>query len=189
LLSLTTHAHSLSPCECAFLSVSPSYIHTHTHTHTHTRAYTYTYIYILTYTHSLPPLHYHHHHKQRVALTDVRKEISFCRKLHVPILGLVENMSGYTCPHCAECTNIFSTGGGESLCTLKHLPFIGRLPIDPRLSSAMESGVSVFQRYPDCTSLQPLVDFAARLTSSQSPAATPASECSSETEAESAKSV
>mmetsp|Transcript_37563 Transcript_37563/g.94432 ORF Transcript_37563/g.94432 Transcript_37563/m.94432 type:complete len:257 (+) Transcript_37563:358-1128(+) len=101
---------------------------------------------------------------QNVALTDVRKEISFCEKLQIPILGLLENMSGYTCPHCAECTNIFSSGGGKSLCELRRIRFLGALPIDPRLGTSMEDGVSVFDRHPDCSSLQPLVDLANELT-------------------------
>ncbi|CAG8470217.1 7193_t:CDS:10, partial [Acaulospora colombiana] len=52
---------------------------------------------------------------QAVALADVRKELNFCKKVKIPILGVVENMSGFVCPHCEECTNLFSTGGGESM--------------------------------------------------------------------------
>eukprot|EP01104_Vermistella_antarctica_P016772 TRINITY_DN5789_c0_g1_i1.p1 TRINITY_DN5789_c0_g1~~TRINITY_DN5789_c0_g1_i1.p1 ORF type:complete len:234 (-),score=35.41 TRINITY_DN5789_c0_g1_i1:203-904(-) len=70
---------------------------------------------------------------QAVSLADVHKEISFCRKVNIPILGLFENMSGYHCPHCKECTNIFSTGGGESLSELAKVPFLGRIPIDPKV--------------------------------------------------------
>merc|ERR550519_2615161 len=55
---------------------------------------------------------------QAVAVNDVRREVTFCHKTGIPIIGIVENMSGYVCPHCSECTNIFSSGGGQSLSNL-----------------------------------------------------------------------
>lgn len=70
---------------------------------------------------------------QGVSASDVRKEIAFCKKTKLPVVGVVENMSGFVCPHCTECTNIFSTGGGESLAQLTGVPFLGRIPIDPTL--------------------------------------------------------
>ncbi|CAO3589903.1 unnamed protein product [Absidia cylindrospora] len=76
---------------------------------------------------------------QGVAIANVRKELSFCRKVKLPILGVVENMSGYICPHCADCTNIFSSGGGESMANEYKIPFLGRVPIDPAFTSAVET--------------------------------------------------
>ncbi|KAJ1878629.1 cytosolic Fe-S cluster assembly factor cfd1 [Kickxella alabastrina] len=75
---------------------------------------------------------------QAVALADVKKEISFCTKVGLPVLGLIENMSGFVCPHCAECTNLFSTGGGEGLAKHMEIPFLGRAPIDPNLVMLLE---------------------------------------------------
>ncbi|KAJ1726450.1 cytosolic Fe-S cluster assembly factor cfd1, partial [Coemansia biformis] len=75
---------------------------------------------------------------QGVALSDVKKEISFCRTVGLPILGLIENMSGFVCPHCAECTNVFSTGGGEGLAKHMDIHFLGRAPIDPNLVMLLE---------------------------------------------------
>ncbi|XP_060840637.1 cytosolic Fe-S cluster assembly factor Nubp2 homolog [Rhopalosiphum padi] len=72
---------------------------------------------------------------QQIALDDVRKELSFCRKTNIPILGIVENMSGYVCPNCAECTNLFSSNGGKSLAEHFQVPFLGTVPIDPKVSS------------------------------------------------------
>ncbi|KAF0761041.1 cytosolic Fe-S cluster assembly factor NUBP2 [Aphis craccivora] len=72
---------------------------------------------------------------QQIALDDVRKELSFCHKTCIPILGIVENMSGYVCPNCAECTNLFSSNGGKSLAEHFQVPFLGTVPIDPRVSS------------------------------------------------------
>ncbi|KAI9307071.1 cytosolic Fe-S cluster assembly factor CFD1 [Cunninghamella echinulata] len=88
---------------------------------------------------------------QGVAIADVRKELSFCKKVKLPILGVVENMSGYICPHCTECTNIFSSGGGESMANEYNIPFLGRVPIDPSFTSAVEtegegSYVKTFQK-------------------------------------------
>merc|ERR1712151_311247 len=94
---------------------------------------------------------------QGVALSDVRKEISFCRKLNMPILGLVENMSGFVCPHCAECTNVFSTGGGEALAKHASIPFLGRIPIDPLIGQCMEQGSSFDEQH--SPSLQALSTF------------------------------
>lgn len=68
---------------------------------------------------------------QDVATADVRKEISFCQKVNFKLLGILENMSGYVCPHCAECTNIFSSGGGQRLAEQYDTPFLGTIPIDP----------------------------------------------------------
>lgn len=56
---------------------------------------------------------------QAVSLSDVSKELSFTRRVGLPVLGLVENMSGYVCPHCGDITNIFGKGGGEEFCRLE----------------------------------------------------------------------
>ncbi|RKP13746.1 P-loop containing nucleoside triphosphate hydrolase protein [Piptocephalis cylindrospora] len=75
---------------------------------------------------------------QAVALSDVRKEVDFCRKTNLAIAGVVENMSGYVCPHCTHCSNVFSTGGGESLATEYGLPFLGRVPLDPSYTATLD---------------------------------------------------
>ncbi|ORZ00466.1 cytosolic Fe-S cluster assembly factor CFD1 [Syncephalastrum racemosum] len=76
---------------------------------------------------------------QGVAIADVRKELSFCRKVKLPVLGVVENMSGFVCPHCAECTNIFASGGGENMANEFGIPFLGRVPIDPGFTTMVET--------------------------------------------------
>ncbi|WFD24970.1 cytosolic Fe-S cluster assembly factor cfd1 [Malassezia equina] len=70
---------------------------------------------------------------QAVALADNVRSLDFTRKVGLPVVGLIENMSGYVCPHCAECTNVWGRGGGESLAEQQHVPFLGRVPIDPAL--------------------------------------------------------
>lgn len=77
---------------------------------------------------------------QDVATADVKRELTFCRKTNIPILGIIENMSGYVCPMCKDCTNIFSSGGGESLAEHSNVPFLGAVPLDPVLTNALEKG-------------------------------------------------
>lgn len=88
---------------------------------------------------------------QEVALEDVRKEVTFCRKTGIKIIGIVENMSGFVCPNCQECTNIFSSGGGAALAELSNVPLLGVLPIDPRVGALGGSGKAVVNEIPDCT--------------------------------------
>ncbi|WP_417910991.1 P-loop NTPase [Candidatus Electronema sp. PJ] len=77
---------------------------------------------------------------QAVALADVRKSINFCKTVKMPIVGLVENMSGFVCPHCSETVDIFSTGGGEKTARDFDLAFLGRIPMDPRVVVGGDSG-------------------------------------------------
>lgn len=77
---------------------------------------------------------------QSVSLIDVRREYSFCQKLEIPVLGLVENMSGFVCEHCQECTNIFSQGGGEQFSKDNKIDFLGMVPIDPLFTKLIDEG-------------------------------------------------
>ena len=77
---------------------------------------------------------------QAISISDVRKEINFCKKTGVHILGVVENMAGFVCPSCAECTNVFSKGGGEIMAKDFEVPFLGSVPIDPMFVSLIEEG-------------------------------------------------
>ena len=88
---------------------------------------------------------------QEVSLLDVRKEIDFCRKAGIRILGLVENMSGFVCPNCRHETQIFrpSTGGAEKLAEETSVRFLGKVPLDPKVGMACDYGESLFENYPD----------------------------------------
>ena len=68
---------------------------------------------------------------QRVAVSDVRKALGFCTALELPVLGVIENMSGFVCPHCGETTDIFLSGGAETMAADAGVPFLGRIPMDP----------------------------------------------------------
>lgn len=77
---------------------------------------------------------------QDVAISDVRRCITFCNKLRVPVLGVLENMSGFICPHCGEQVDIFKTGGGEIMAKEMNVPFMGRIPIDANIVLSGDNG-------------------------------------------------
>ncbi|KAJ7103310.1 cytosolic Fe-S cluster assembling factor CFD1 [Mycena belliarum] len=76
---------------------------------------------------------------QAVALIDAMKCLSFTRAVNLPVLGLIENMSGYVCPCCGEISNVFSTGGGEAMAQREGLNFLGSLPVDTDLVSLLDA--------------------------------------------------
>ena len=77
---------------------------------------------------------------QEVSLADVRKSINFCKTVKMEIFGLVENMSGFSCPHCGETIDMFGTGGGEKTALAAGIPFLGKIPFDPNLVACGDSG-------------------------------------------------
>ena len=91
---------------------------------------------------------------QQVSTADVRRSIRFCQKLEIPVLGVVENMSGFVCPKCGETTPIFTTGGGERMAVEMNVPFFGRLPLDPRIGIACDNGSPFICNQPSPESLQ-----------------------------------
>jgi ATP-binding protein involved in chromosome partitioning len=86
---------------------------------------------------------------QEVALSDVAKALSMLRRLNVPIIGLVENMSAFVCPHCGEATEIFGRGGGERFAEQHNVEFLGKVPLDVTVRQGGDAGVpAVAQREP-----------------------------------------
>ena len=77
---------------------------------------------------------------QYVAILDSRKTVLFAKQLNVPVIGIIENMSGFICPHCKEKTNLFGEGGGEKAALDLHVPFLGRIPIEPEMVTYGDSG-------------------------------------------------
>ncbi|XP_009869766.1 PREDICTED: cytosolic Fe-S cluster assembly factor NUBP1, partial [Apaloderma vittatum] len=86
-----------------------------------------------------------------VSLQDVRKEINFCRKVKLPIIGVVENMSGFICPKCKNESQIFppTTGGAEKMCQDLNVTLLGKVPLDPRIGKSCDQGQSVFSEAPE----------------------------------------
>jgi ATP-binding protein involved in chromosome partitioning len=86
---------------------------------------------------------------QEVALSDVGKALAMFKRLSVPILGLVENMTAFVCPHCGELTEIFGRGGGERFCREHGLDYLGGVPLDITVRQGGDVGVpAVAQREP-----------------------------------------
>lgn len=77
---------------------------------------------------------------QAVAVDDVRRSVSFCRQLGNPVLGIVENLSGFTCTSCGQIHDIFNSGGGEALAKEVGVPFLARIPIDQNVSRSGDEG-------------------------------------------------
>jgi len=101
---------------------------------------------------------------QDVALTDVKKAITFCRQVNLPIIGVVENMSGFVCPYCGKTADIFKSGGGEKLASEMNVPFLGRIPLEPKIVESGDSGKPYLQYYRDSetsrafdTTIQPIL--------------------------------
>lgn len=77
---------------------------------------------------------------QEVALLDSRKAVVFSQMVHVPVVGIVENMSGFLCPHCGKEINLFKVGGGEKAALELKVPFLGRIPLDPEIVQNCDQG-------------------------------------------------
>ncbi|PMP69080.1 MAG: chromosome partitioning protein ParA [Thermodesulfobacterium geofontis] len=86
---------------------------------------------------------------QEVSLLDVKKAIRFCQKIKLRILGIVENMSGFICPHCGKPVDIFKKGGGQKLADEMGVRFLGRIPLDPRLVDTGDAGKPLIAAYPE----------------------------------------
>jgi ATP-binding protein involved in chromosome partitioning len=86
---------------------------------------------------------------QDVALLDSRKSVVFSQTVDINVLGIVENMSGLTCPHCGEQIDLFKTGGGERSSRDLNVPFLGAVPIDPNVVTGGDSGSPIVNAHVD----------------------------------------
>lgn len=77
---------------------------------------------------------------QEVAVSDVRRSISFCEQLKLPVLGVIENMSGFVCPECGKVVDIFKSGGGKEMCQQMEVKFLGSIPLDPGVVASGDAG-------------------------------------------------
>jgi ATP-binding protein involved in chromosome partitioning len=84
---------------------------------------------------------------QRVAAVDVRKSISFCKKVSVPVLGVIENMSGFVCPKCGEVTQIFPAGGGKKIADDMKVPYLDAIPMDPLIAQCGDTGQAFIHHF------------------------------------------
>ncbi|CAD6186119.1 unnamed protein product [Caenorhabditis auriculariae] len=102
---------------------------------------------------------------QEISLLDVRKEVSFCHKTKVPILGVVENMARFVCPNCQHTTVLFpsSTGGAETMCKEGNMDLLSQLPLEPSLAAALDKGEDFFETHPDSSLTKAFLDLAEKL--------------------------
>jgi Mrp family chromosome partitioning ATPase len=104
---------------------------------------------------------------QEVALLDVRKEINFCKKVGIKVIGVVENMSGFVCPGCKNETKIFvpTTGGAQKMSEEMQVPFLGSIPIDPRIARSCDEGIVFMEEYPDSPATKSFNDIISKIIS------------------------
>lgn len=100
---------------------------------------------------------------QDVAILDSRKAVVFSRMLDIPVLGIVENMSGLICPHCGGRIDLFSTGGGERAALEMGVPFLGRIPIDPEMVELCDEGKPLALNRPESPVRAAYLDLASRI--------------------------
>ncbi len=105
---------------------------------------------------------------QDVALLDVRKSIAMFEKVSVPVLGLVENMSGFVCPHCQKSSDLFARGGGRCMAEALKIPFLGAIPLIGEVRLGGDAGSPVVVAHPDTSAAQALALVAQRLAAQTS---------------------
>ena len=86
---------------------------------------------------------------QELALLDARKAVMFAKQVEMSIAGIVENMSGLVCPHCGKEINLFKKGGGKKAAEELGVPFLGGIPLDPRIVELSDDGILFVDKYPD----------------------------------------
>jgi ATP-binding protein involved in chromosome partitioning len=100
---------------------------------------------------------------QDVALADARKGVAMFNKVDVPVLGIVENMSYFECPHCSERSEIFGHGGGRNEAERLGVPFLGQVPLHEAIRRGGDSGCPVVDAEPDSSLARALIEVAGHL--------------------------
>lgn len=100
---------------------------------------------------------------QEVSLLDSRKAVAFARKLNLKILGIIENMSGMTCPHCGKPINLFKEGGGEKTAKEMGIPFLGKVPFEPHIVESGDIGKPFIVENPDSKAAKAFMDIVEKI--------------------------
>jgi Mrp family chromosome partitioning ATPase len=101
---------------------------------------------------------------QEVALADVRKSINFCKVVKMEIFGLIENMSGFSCPHCGEMIELYGSGGGERTAKQMGVPYLGSIPFDPKVVACGDTGACYQDVHADSAVTKAFAEVAGRLS-------------------------
>ena len=105
---------------------------------------------------------------QQVATIDVAKCVTFCKQLELPVAGIIENMSGFICPHCGKEVDIFSKGGGKELASRMGVPFLGAVPLDPDIVKSGDSGQPYVLTYTNTESAKRFDEIVEKITAEHS---------------------
>ncbi|MFA6870370.1 MAG: Mrp/NBP35 family ATP-binding protein, partial [Methanomethylophilus sp.] len=100
---------------------------------------------------------------QDVSLLDSRKSVTFAAEVHIPVIGLIENMSGFVCPKCGEVTDIFKSGGGEATAKDMNIQFLGKVPLEAGVVSSGDEGMPIVLRDPKSKSAEAFEAIAAKI--------------------------
>ncbi len=95
---------------------------------------------------------------QDLSVSDVRRCVTFCRRLKLPVLGVLENMSGFVCPHCGKEVEIFGEGGGRRMAESMGVPLLGRVPIDPDVVRVSDGGEPFVESRPESPATRAFLD-------------------------------
>ena len=106
---------------------------------------------------------------QELSIADVRRSVSFCQKVSLPVVGIIENMSGLLCPHCGGQIDLFKTGGGEKLAHEMNVPFLGRIPIDPQIVECGDAGSPFVHRFGESAAAKAFIGVVARIEKTTAP--------------------
>lgn len=101
---------------------------------------------------------------QELSLMDSRKAVAFAKSLNLKILGIIENMSGMTCPHCGKDIDLFKKGGGEKVAIELGVPFLGKIPIDPQIVISTDEGKPFIGTQPDSEASKALMKIVKSIT-------------------------
>ncbi|MCC6042424.1 MAG: Mrp/NBP35 family ATP-binding protein [Candidatus Verstraetearchaeota archaeon] len=93
----------------------------------------------------------------------VRKAVTFAKELRVPVIGVIENMSGFVCPKCGTRVDIFKTGGGRKIAGDLGVPFLGSIPIDPQICADSDEGIPFIVRHPDSPASKAFMDIVEKI--------------------------
>lgn len=77
---------------------------------------------------------------QKISIDDVRRSVGFCKSLNIPVMGIIENMSGFICPQCGEKVDLFGSSGGSNLANEMEVPFLGEIPLNPGIMKSCDKG-------------------------------------------------
>lgn len=101
---------------------------------------------------------------QEISILDVKKSIDFARKINLRVLGIIENMSGFKCPHCGKEILLFKEGGGKKLAKNMEIPFLGSIPLDPEIVKSADKGILYVEKFPDSPATKALKEIADKIT-------------------------